>query len=402
MFLPDGEHFVFLCDSSNDDGHRLYVHSLDGSEKKILQKAIRSAIFVDFDGALLWSQNGQLFGRPFDFDRREFTGPQVLVQDDLNPFSQRHECALTLSRNGLMAFQKGSDEAIVVRVAIDGSSRELIFPADRYRNPRLSPDGQKIAFEVAGTTFEHLIWVQDLERGSRTLISERGVRSDSPTWSADGEMIYFGSSTSGTWEAYRKRVYGGTAPELLGAPENSSDVAVLDCSADGRWLLVAADPSAGMDIFLLPLDSEEATWIPWSTTAANEHFARFSPDATWIAFESNVSGKIEVYVAPREGGPEVQQWMVSVNGGTDPVWSRDASKLYYRDQASTLMEVDVRVVDGRVEFETPERVFELQPPNVGYLRNVYDLAPDGESLVAFVEAGGHTPAIRVRSGWRGW
>jgi Tol biopolymer transport system component len=301
-----------------------------------------------------------------------------------------------------MAFQNGSDEAVVARIAIDGSSREPIFAPDRYRNPRLSPDGQKIAFEVAASAGERLIWVQDLERGSRTLISERGAMSDSPTWSADGEFIYFGSLSSGTWQAYRKRVYGGTAPEPLGVPENSSDVAVLDCSTDGRWLLVAAEPNTGMDIFLLPLDGKESEWIPWLATAANEHFARFSPDATWIAFESNVSGQTEVYVGPREGGPEVQQWMVSVNGGTDPVWSRDESKLYYRDQANTLMEVDVRVVDGRVEFETPARLFELQPPNVGYLRNVYDLAPDGKSLVAFLETGGHTPAIRVRSGWRGW
>jgi hypothetical protein len=64
--------------------------------------------------------------------------------------------------------------------------------------------------------------------------------------------------------------------------------------------------------------------------------------------------------------------------------------------------VDVRVVNDRVEFDSPEGLFELQPPNVGYLRNVYDLAPDGKSLIAFLETGGHTPAIRVRSGWRAW
>jgi predicted Ser/Thr protein kinase len=102
-FLPDGDHFIFLCDASNDEGHRLYVHSLDGETKRILLKPIRSAILVDAAGALLWSDNGQLFSRPFDLRQREFSGPRVLVQDGVSPFNQRHELPATLSKNGILA-----------------------------------------------------------------------------------------------------------------------------------------------------------------------------------------------------------------------------------------------------------------------------------------------------------
>ncbi len=402
QFLPDGKHFVFLSDASSDEGHRLYVHSLDGKEKKILRKAVRSAIFVDTGGALLFSQNGQLFGWPFDFDRREITGPQVLVQDGLQPFSQRHECPLSFSANGVMAFQYGSDEAVVMRVPLDGSELELLLPADRYRNPRLSPDGRSIAYEIQHNSSERLIWTQDLERGTRTLISQRVAIADSPVWSADGEWIYFGSSASDTWQVYRKRVKGGLPPELLGLPEGGSDTAVLDCSSDGRWLLISVDSNKGMDLYLGSLDTEELSWTPWLTTAAVEQFACFSPDARWVSFVSDASGQKEVYISPLEGGPAIRQWMVSVNGGEDPAWSKDGSKLYYRNPTGILMEISLQVIEGEIEAETPVRLFELQPPSVGYLRNVYDPDPDGTSLVAFLETGGHTPSIRVRTGWRKW
>jgi hypothetical protein len=96
----------------------------------------------------------------------------------------------------------------------------------------------------------------------------------------------------------------------------------------------------------------------------------------------------------------VRQILVSVNGGTDPAWSRDGSTLYYRDPAGTLMQVAVRMDGDSIELDTPERIVELVPPSVGYLRNAYDPEPGGQSVIAFLETGGHTPAIRVRTGWR--
>jgi serine/threonine-protein kinase len=404
-FLPDGEHFVFLSDASSDEGHRLYVHSLDGDDRKILQKVIRSAIFVDMDGALLWSDNGQLFARPFDFSRREFTGPRVLVQGGIQPFGENHECALTLSTNGILAFQTGSDEAIVVQIALDGLSRTELLAPDRYRNPRLSPDGTMLAFEVQVSSEERLLWVQDLARGTRTLVSERGKMSDSAAWSADGEMLYYDSSASesGSWHVYRKRVRGGSAPERVGRPEGTDDIAVMDCSDDGKWIVIGANqPNGHMGVFLGSLDGEKPDWSPWLEGSSTYNFARFSPNSRWIAFESGATGQSEVYVSPLEGGPAAQQVTVSVGGGSDAAWSRDGSKVYYRSPTGILMVSAVTESGDRIEFAPPVRLVELQPPRVGYLRNVYDPAPDGTSVIAFIETAGFTPTIRVRTGWRSW
>jgi len=401
-FLPDGEHFVFLADASSDDGHRMYVYSLDGKEKKILEKAVRSAILVDPAGALLWCQDSQLFARPFDFSRREFTGTRVLVQGGIQPYGENHECAMTLSTNGVLAFQAGSDESVIVRAPLDGSAREVVLPPGRYRNPRLSPDGKMLAFELQGSSDEREIWVQDLARGTRALMSERGQLADSPAWSPDGGTLYYDANVAEHWQIFRKRVNGGAPPEMLGAPPGN-DYGVLDCSLDGKWLLAAASMGAGRnELYLTSLEGDTLSWSPWLTGSTAYNFARFSPDSRWIAFQNGATGQIEVYVAPIEGGPSVQQLTVSVGGGRDPAWSRDGSTIYYMSLTGTLMESAITRNGDQIEFSPPSRTIELHPPMVGYLRNGYDPTPGGNSVIAFVETERYNPAIRVRTGWRTW
>jgi serine/threonine protein kinase len=399
QFLPDGEHFIFLADASSDEGHRLYVHSLDGREKKILVKGLRSAILVDPRGGLMWSDSGQLFTRPFDLARREFSGPRILVQDRVSPFNQRHELPATISWNGILGTQTGSDESVISRMSLADGEREVLLPPGQYRNPRLSPDGTLLTFEFENSSQERIIWVQDLARGTRTRISDLSQVSDSAMWHPDGQTVYFCSAPDGDWQVYRKRVYGGGAPEPVGRPEGTTDLGANDISPDGKWILVVANPIDGWDYWLGRLDEEETTWTPWLTSAAAELQGRFSPDSRWIAYQSSTSGESEVYVSPLEGGPEELQLLVSVNGGSDPAWSHDGSAVFYRDPAGTLMRVDVNWDSDRPRLSAPVELFELVPPSVGWMRNAYDLEPGGESLIAFLETSGRTPSIRIRTGW---
>ena len=147
---------------------------------------------------------------------------------------------------------------------------------------------------------------------------------------------------------------------------------------------------------------DSVSWETWINTAAREDRGRFSPDGEWIAFRSNASGREEIYVAPREGGPMAKQWRISVNGGTDPAWAPDGSRLYYMTPANVLMGVPVSASDHEFRAGRSEPVTELGIPEVGFLRNVYHPAPDGESLIAFQEANRTSPAIRIRTGWRDW
>jgi Tol biopolymer transport system component len=399
-FLPDGEHYLYLADGVSDEGHRLTIRSLHGKDSKVIRKGVRSQILVDPRGALLMDANRQLFATPFDFGKMEFAGPQALVEDNVQTMGQRHELPLSLAPNGVMAFQRGNDAATIARVPLDGSPARTFTPPDRFRNPRIYKDGKQIAYEIQSGG-DRTIWSQDLERGTRTLISVRGFTADSPAWSADGEWIYFDTAHENRWAAYRKRVQGGLPPELVGAPEGNTDMSLADLSSDGRWLLVGCGlGDGGIGLYLGSLANTPIIWTQWVNTKASEEFARFSPDSRWIAFQSDTSGQDEVYVAPVEGGPAVRQWMVSRNGGTDPAWSPDGTRLYYRNPTNMLMLVPITISGDRVEAHPPEPLLELHPPEVGYLRNAYDPTPDGKAIIAFVQTQVGSPEIRIRTDWR--
>ena len=98
------------------------------------RRRIRSAIVVDPRGSLLWSENTQLFGYPFDFGRRDFNGDRILLQDEVSPFNQRHELPVSVSANGILASQAGSDESVILHVSLDGDSRRMSI--DETQSPR--------------------------------------------------------------------------------------------------------------------------------------------------------------------------------------------------------------------------------------------------------------------------
>jgi Tol biopolymer transport system component len=190
---------------------------------------------------------------------------------------------------------------------------------------------------------------------------------------------------------------------MLEVPEDVIDVAVMDCSANGKWILMGSrNGGQGTELYLGSLEQEKLEWTVLWKDSNSYAFARFSPDSRWFAFESTGSGQSEVYVAPVEGGPSARQLTVSVSGGDDPAWAHDGSKLYYRSLTGYLMVSKVQETGDGIEFSPPAQVMPLSSPRVGYLRNAYDLSPDGLSLVSIAESGGYNPAIRVRTGWRSW
>jgi len=402
-FLPDGQRFVFLADASTDDGHRVYLTSLGSGPEKILLRAIRSAPAIDPAGALLLVQQNQLVAHSFDFRREMLTGASILVADGVYPLGVHHDSPYTLSSNGVVAYQQGSDASDLVRIDLDGGARIQLAKPDRYGNPALSPDGRSVAFELHGSHEERLIWVHDLERGVRTVVSHRGALADSAAWSAHGEAVYFDANPDGSWQVYRKQVNGGGDPELLGRPtEQENDVGVLDLSRDGRWLLVTTQgggAGAG-DLYLRLLVGAETVWFPWAVGPAGEGNGCFSPDSRWIAYVSDGSGRSEVYVAPVDGGPAASRWQISSGGGLEVAWSPDGKRIYYRAPTGELMRVPIRASAERIEAGVPTPLFELNTPEVSYVRNTFTVTPDGTSLIVIQAADKRQRTVRVRTSWR--
>jgi dipeptidyl aminopeptidase/acylaminoacyl peptidase len=176
----------------------------------------------------------------------------------------------------------------------------------------------------------------------------------------------------------------------------------LDWSADGRFLLYrefANDPSAGTqwDLWVVPLAGDRKPF-PFIQTPFREEQGQFSPDTQWIAYTSNESGNVEVYVQSFPAGRA--KWRISNSGGDFPRWRRDEQELYYMAPDGTLMSVAVRSSAGSLEFGVPDKLFKISVPSPVGAEYPYDVVADGQRFLAFAPAReAESPSITVMLNW---
>ena len=164
--------------------------------------------------------------------------------------------------------------------------------------------------------------------------------------------------------------------------------------SDGRHLIFREqDSTTQRDIWVLSLEGEPEAW-PFFQVPSEEDAPALSPDGRWLAYASDMSGRYEIYVNSfPDPGLRIP---VSLTGGTEPVWSRDGSELFYRN-GSELIAVDVetrprfRVRNREVLFEGP---YTLWP----YHSN-YDVHPDGQRFVMIKPYEGDSPRLVVVLNW---
>ena len=344
------------------------------------------------------ADRNQLISYAFDFGRGTIARESQVVADAIIPSGDRHELPAAIDSTGILVCQRIGAGGEFVQIGLDGTVQRTMAGADRFRSPAVSPDGTRIAFDMMPHSdgAGRLVWIHDLQRGVRTLISERGELSDSATWSADGQTVYFTGNRDG-WKALRKAASGAGAPEMLGAPPGSKDMTVLDVAGDGRYLLVTTlVAQANWDLYLLPLNEPNAKWTPWASTPASESGARFSPDSRWIAYVSTASGSNEIYVSPLDDPSH--RWQISSNGGVDPVWTTDGTRVPSRAPTDDLMSAEVVVSKGEVRAGAPRRLFDLRSVGDWSPRNVYDVLPDGKSIVVLRRLTTEDGTIHVKTG----
>ena len=329
----------------------------------------------------------------FDADSGEITGEPVPLAEDLgiNVVGLAHFFA---SRNGVLAFRGGeAGGGRLVWVDQEGDvDRPEGEPADILAT-NLSPDGRWLAMEMnAGSNRD--IWVRDLVRGVTSRFTFNEARDSSPIWSPDGQRIAFTTEREGEFDLAVKPVGGtGEVEVLLEAPHRQFP---SSWSADGRFFLYyELHPENFWDIWVLPLEGEDREPKPLLNTPFMEVRGRFSPDGRWIAYESDESGRGEIYVQAFSGTGG--KWQISTNGGTEPQWRHDGRELYYVAPDLKMMRVDVQIGET-FEAGIPEPLFtvSLRPITTN---NRYLVSSDGRFLLLSSLREESTPPTTLILNW---
>ena len=201
-------------------------------------------------------------------------------------------------------------------------------------------------------------------------------------WSHDGKHIYYRSGG----RLFRKAADGSGEEEIVLKEFNG---VVYDASPDGKHLLLS-----GQGIQVLPLTANAKLEPYVYNPKFIERGARFSPDGKWVVYESDESGKFEVYV---QGFPERRgKWMVSSGGGRNPVWRGDGKELYWTDLGNTLMAASIELSAASVKPGLPHPLFR----DAGYS---FEADRDGKRFLVAEREGSEKPIppMVVVQNWAG-
>jgi eukaryotic-like serine/threonine-protein kinase len=388
-FLPDGNHFLYYAPSLTE-GSAIYVGSLDGAVPRRLIEAQSPAVFTSSEH-ILFIRQGTLFAQAFDIKRLDVTG---------DPFSVAEQViTMSASAGGPIAYRTGSGIQRQFLWLDRGGRSQTVGNSDGAAplDPALSPDSRHVALQrtVNGNPD---VWLLELERSVLTRFTFDPAVDAYPIWSPDGSRIVFSSPRKAARDLYLKAATGAGNEELLLTTPQAK--MATDWSRDGRFLLFGT-LAGNADIWALPMDGDRKAF-PVVQTTFNERLAQFSPDGKWIAYESNESGRYEVYAQafPTSGG----KWQISTNGGAMARWGRDGKELFYVGLDGRLMSAPTTFSpDGRaLQPGTPVALFMTHIGGAvqGTNRHQYMVSPDGQRFLMNTITEEATSPITVILNWR--
>jgi len=397
-FLPDGKHFLFLA--IQDEGkNRVYVGSLDSKDKKEILTGTTTVSYTS-SGQLLFVRDNALFAQNFDLKHFDLRDKPVHLADSIF-FSGGNAgfSAFSVSETGVLVYRTGNSREERDRTQLTwfdraGNALETVGAIGLNRNPRLSPDGKRIAVQVENGDNRTSVWILDLGNVS----SRFAENALSPIWSSDGQRLVYLTLDDKNLHIVQKFVTaGGDEQVLYSAPRTGGHLD--DIAPDGKYVVqTLATGQTNRDVVALPLSGDEKK-LAIAVTSAQELYGRISPNGHWVAYASNESGVNEVYV---QGFPRAaSKVQISRNGGTLPVWRRDGKELFYLSADSKLMAVAISSGDT-LQPSAPQPLFDVHTKGGGGIGtpSQFDVTPDGKRfLVNTAVAGSELSPIHVILNW---
>ena len=249
---------------------------------------------------------------------------------------------------------------------------------------RISPGGGRVAVEVLQPNYSPQVWIVDLAH--RTLNPVGSSETSYPAWTPDGKSVIY---RRGEGQFVRQPTDGGSGAQVL-VDSPGSTFRVMDFSRDGVVAVAKGSPQDDIQTFHLGT----GVMSEFLATPAREYMASFSPDGRWLAYTSNESGRDEVYVRPFPRTEGVAR-LVSIGGGSGPVWAPNGSALYHRGASGDMMAVPVALEPTFTSGGRPRKLFRFAGVyRMSGTATAYDIHPDGKRFVMVSESEGAISARR--------
>lgn len=387
--LPGARAVMFTVHSGVRDAQRIDVVSLDSGERARLLDGSGAQFLSTGHIAFAYQQSGSLWVAPFDQRRLRVTGPPtpvvegILISDGWLP-------TIAVGANGSLAYATGRTESSYVPRTlawVDRMGREepVDAPARAWWWPQVSPDGRRLGLHIMDPANMDA-WIYELDHGPLVRVTWDPAQDGYPLWTPDGKRIVFWSRQGGTAANLylRSADLTGSDERLTTSPNAQRP---FSWARNGRLLVFQEySPATKMDIGVVPIEGERTAALV-VRGPADEGRPAMSPDGRWIAYQSNLSGRFEVYVQPF---PELgDRWQVSTEGGASPIWDPNGRELFYRNDR-TVMSVPVTSTGRTFSYGNPRMLFagSYVPEESGVSEGrSYALAPDGRRFLMMKEQG---------------
>jgi len=396
QILPDGDHVLFTAYRTPIERATIEVLSISSGKREVVFTGGVFGFYVP-TGHLLYAVGETIRAVPFDLGRLAVTGAALPVVDSVAMNPTDGAAAFDVSENGTLAYLPVSSyitETELVLVDRRGNESRALPATDRYDHPRLSPEGGRIAVDIRSANSLGDIWVFQIGRSGGLRLTAEGGRDFGAEWTPDGrELIY--SSEHPFFDLYRRAADASRPAEPL--LTGGFDRYPGSVSPDGRLFAFSlAVPGAG-ELWTVQLRGPPAP-ARYFANGFNLAHPTLSPDGRWMAYDSDESGRIEVY-AQSYPNPSLKRWKVSPANGSEPMWTRGGRELVYR-KGDSVMAVSVDLENGR--SGPPKALFGgPYPDSPGWTRpRSYDVSRDGERfLMTKLPAEERRPRIAVVLNW---
>jgi Tol biopolymer transport system component len=401
--LPDGDSLLFSVSGSSGSGAgEIVVQSLSTGERMTLFSGGDDPRYVP-TGHIVYAFEDGLFGVAFDAETLSVSGGPVPLVQGVMRASQSPGANYGIAEDGTLVYVSGSATAgtrTLVWVDRDGGEEPIPIEPSNYAYPRISPNGRRVALDDRNADGD--LWVWDFAAQTRTRLTVGDADGEYPVWTPDGARIAFsGASNEIQWKAANN----------TGATETLSPADIIAGSANpspyffspaGSELVFRdqENPDTDDNIGMISVGGDaEPVWL--LSGPYRERNAELSPDGRSIAYQSDESGRWEIYVRPFPNVDD-DRALVSNNGGRFPLWSRDGRELYYLEGqlgSLRLMAVSVEPTGTSFAFTGRDQLIEW-PYYAGGEGRSYDVSAAGRFL-AISEGGpqGSNEKIIVVENW---